>query len=837
MSTVQKNAPRKRSSVAVSGAIADVSKAKKTKGARAAAFGHFEVYQAEKDEDLHEELQDPDLDTVTKGELVIKRLVSFASWLTQNPVLQMNSTEKCLGIKSIQQYFGSVKEEIKEQTSELAIWENHEEEWYSQLRSNLGSGKKRTQLDGEDDFKDPSSRALPIRCEASKLRQKERHWLQLQGVDLESICSSIIKNCSNDNNAYQNRCKLVLTALAVGRGGEVKFLRWDEFWWDDLFLSTEGVWTRMKTLTQHILYFQCDCIGYICDFYHSLGCYFSVEDGLYRIDHGNKKGNKKNTRANKFVFPDLRIVSNESVARMMTKLIRKHSHQQFQQLNQSRGIRVGSNTELAMHPEITPEEQRLAGGFSAGNNSELYTRMNPNLGMPAANALAGHPKPRGRVYPPSLDRLVSVSAETLDLLMARLYLISVPQFKEGGQLRPILRTCTASLIMHHQQMCSQFGTGNKVVQKLIDSVVKAKIEGTASEASKTLDHWSTIIQQDYETNNGLIPNLTDVTVLSAVQAQTVVINDLLLQYQRREVENELLTNEVASLRIALETQSGNIISGVSSAVTSALKAITPSRARELPITEHPVVKRPSLAVSVPGYVVSTTNRPSLAGIALVDGVSGETAVSEVSNVNDTSIPSAVRVFVNQMKAIVSSAEAEGKKDTLAQLCWRDDRLGNDSNKGLMVRDMLFDLVKEGKLHADHKLYEVEPLSLSRKNRGFYWAVMELVECVLTPEQELLIRLGKKEQNSIVDYDDVLKVAIYTIEDQAFKKMQVLDGKTGTQCRKTLTGMGGRYKKYCEDNNVERKKTSDSAMRGPPQQGKSILSYFGNMLSPSKKQKK
>jgi hypothetical protein len=36
------------------------------------------------------------------------------------------------------------------------------------------------------------------------------------------------------------------------------------------------------------------------------------------------------------------------------------------------------------------EEQQNAGGFKSGYNTDLYTRMNPKLGMTAANALACH---------------------------------------------------------------------------------------------------------------------------------------------------------------------------------------------------------------------------------------------------------------------------------------------------------------------------------------------------------------------------------------------------------------------------------------------------------------
>jgi hypothetical protein len=86
----------------------------------------------------------------------------------------------------------------------------------------LGAGKKRHLITGNWEFKDPSSRALAIRSTESDLHQSEQMWAELQGVNLESICKSIIEG--NASNCYRECSKLVLTALAVACGGEVAFL-------------------------------------------------------------------------------------------------------------------------------------------------------------------------------------------------------------------------------------------------------------------------------------------------------------------------------------------------------------------------------------------------------------------------------------------------------------------------------------------------------------------------------------------------------------------------------------------------------------------------------------
>jgi hypothetical protein len=148
---------------------------------------------------------------------------------------------------------------------------------------------------------------------------------------------------------------------------------------------------------------------------------------------------------------------------------------------------VGSNTTLAAHPDVTPEEQRNAGGCKSGYNMDQYTRMNPKLRMTAANGLAGHKNAQKMVYPPSLGSLVGlIDGNCLNRLELKLYLLLVAQFKPGGPLQPFLQMCTAKLIMEHPRMVRDFGRNNKMVKKLVESMVKAELAVNLSEASQSL---------------------------------------------------------------------------------------------------------------------------------------------------------------------------------------------------------------------------------------------------------------------------------------------------------------------------------------------------------------
>lgn len=102
----------------------------------------------------------------------------------------------------------------------MPVWNRHEELWYSTLRESFGTGKKKDLITGNWEFKDPSSRALPIRATESDLRQCKRMWKELQGVDLESISFSII--ALGESNCYRERSKLVVMALVTELLVEVK---------------------------------------------------------------------------------------------------------------------------------------------------------------------------------------------------------------------------------------------------------------------------------------------------------------------------------------------------------------------------------------------------------------------------------------------------------------------------------------------------------------------------------------------------------------------------------------------------------------------------------------
>lgn len=76
-------------------------------------------------------------------------------------------------------------------------------------------------------------------------------------------------------------------------------------------------------------------------------------------------------------------------------------------------------------------------------------------------------------------------------------------------------------------MQKECGMSNEVGLKLAKSLQQAKLASSSVEANKLLNEWSQVIKEDYDQKNSLIQHCTDTTILQVVQAQSVMINNLI----------------------------------------------------------------------------------------------------------------------------------------------------------------------------------------------------------------------------------------------------------------------------------------------------------------------
>lgn len=110
----------------------------------------------------------------------------------------------------------------------------------------------------------------------------------------------------------------------------------------------------------------------------------------------------------------------------------------------------------------TDAEIEIRGGWTAasGSSSKSYKESNVALTIPALNAINGWADIRSNKLPPRLECFESETMVALERFMQELYVIGVVAFLPNGHLRPLLRACTASLLMYLEDFKAQFNIRN-----------------------------------------------------------------------------------------------------------------------------------------------------------------------------------------------------------------------------------------------------------------------------------------------------------------------------------------------------------------------------------------
>lgn len=276
-----------------------------------------------------------------------------------------------------------------------------------------------------------------------------------------------------DELPFQWCACLVTTALAVGWGGEVNFQSYDEWRWDPHFEVMDTLWwTKLKILIKYAMAMVADRENWLVDFYHAIGCFWAMEDGLFHSD--------MNDPAAQFVFPKLHEFRDAGVAKMLTQVIHKNMPEGMPEELKTdysmKSMRQGAITELAVHKDIGLFESTGHSGHSTGTSQDSYLDRNCiALHLPAGVIFAQWDDARMQVFPPRLETLGPHANVHIGKLIKFLFVISIPDFFPGGPLRPIPRTATASLIMYYVRMQNECGSENVVVNKLCNSAIQANI--------------------------------------------------------------------------------------------------------------------------------------------------------------------------------------------------------------------------------------------------------------------------------------------------------------------------------------------------------------------------
>jgi hypothetical protein len=705
---------------------------------------------------------DPPLDDLeeihVEGDNLEHILGGFADYLIVTEILQNNSTGKLLSSESKRKYFERTKDLMYRKFKKHECWVN--DSWYQTLRKQVESSSLRKEFqNGADDYKDPSVRPIYSKIiDPAYLRITARAsngWRTQQGIDLSSITKSLLKKASYKNKNCEKRAVLLCNFLAMGRGGESKFLRWDEWFWDPLLELTDAIWTQMKTLEKWPITFGPDYHSYENDFYHAFHCFFLIDDGLYRTP--------AKERIAKFVFPRLHKMQNDNVSRKVTSWLRDECDAELRDRTSSKSLRKGANNELAMNRLIQKQERLVRGGWAATDTSDTaaYREVNPALTYPPMLALAGWPDPHARIHPMRLPLdLGDENLRAIQVLAETIYLSNIEKFEQLPHiLPPFVYTCVAAGVMYHPQMYIDHGPNNVVVEKMIDRVIESKLAATRESSHQLLCSWATTIKDDFRAQNMQVERATELNLVEVVNQQSVLIKELcnqrrddaLLQ-QQKDITMEKLVHGMSLL---------------SQEFTASAKRKAPSSPSSDPGSPSP--KRSRLE---PAATLSP-----LKNLGSLSPLKNLESLSRGDNLQHLKIS-----LDDGPRALFGTGELRFGQ--------RGAAVASQRNSNIEVSTVLIELYNSGQLRkANAVLSLTRYLEITNNNASKYKSAMRLVQESWTPEQEDKLR---SKNGGLLDEIQLHDVAMQ-VEQACLQRMASLEGRKDVgRTKAKIIGLGLRH---------------------------------------------
>ena len=755
-----------------------ISNAPSTQGGYEAAIKRFDEFQKARNDPVFSDLKKVHV----RDDHLQKLMLDFGTYLVQIDIPYAN---RVLSAETKSKYFEKLKEALKEKFPKHKAFDD--ERWYTSLRKDIEKGATRTNLLSNESFENKTLPFYPLLVD-TYVREKHRslilHGDLTYASDMRSLCCLLIKAAGGpgkmvEGGPLQQRVWFVMSMLAIGRGGEIKFQRYDEWHWDELFQAIDSTWTEIKTLTQHCMLFGPDKESYLCDFFHAFGSFFSVENGLYRA-------RELDPAIHKFVFPHLHGIQNSSVAGKLTSIMRSYLPPAVKDSISSRSIRRGATTFLSMHPSITEAELNARGCWASETNSKAYRETTPILSIPGQNALANWMDIRTIKYPPRLECLGSHTHDNLEKFMDRLYVVDVPAFGPGGTLRPFLRACTAAIIMYHFQVVKDYGPSHPLVERVVRVAEEIDLcDGALSDPSKVLRHWASKIKADFDNQNPDIidpaqHSLQDCLKQNNVLLQKVLADNASYRITINEQQSTLdhVVRDIVRLTRATEEMAHSVASGS--------RERSPQR-RRLPSSSAPSVANDGIAstANVTTDMMSQPNNSELTADGkrqsdqLVALAGDQAPASKRRSIPSTSLKKNSAFLTHS-----SAAEAAGK-----------------SSAKTPIADVLFQLY-EAKAFQGHK-DRLRSISLSHFNeKDKFAATMELVECLISDDQwSKLCTCGQPVREMMDTTNAVQQVCMTTLrawEESAGLK-EPLRKKSSERAMPYFIGVGARvvaYKKAC-----------------------------------------
>ena len=147
-------------------------------------------------------------------------------------------------------------------------------------------------------------------------------------------------------------------------------------------------------------------------------------------------------------------------------------------------------------------------GNDSGTKIDLYEdKMNISIAIRGGKLLANY-RADAEFRVPSIDCLPSAAVERME---EKLFIIHLTEFKPMGDLHPVLWTCMAVLIMHHNLVEQDLGSNNAIATTLKQAARVARITDNRFDIDTApeviLCKWSDMIKAEFICLNHSIPEV------------------------------------------------------------------------------------------------------------------------------------------------------------------------------------------------------------------------------------------------------------------------------------------------------------------------------------------
>ena len=468
---------------------------------------------------------------------------------------------------SIVNYFSPLLQLLKnlDPDHEYLKGEPETQEWWKKMKNDLRQGYKKNKIRGERDSYGPKCSALYIINQPQLIRYSHNDMHALQNIDLHYIVRQLKRNATTGNRNHMRIARLVFSAHAACRSGELKFCRVSNMIFDARFGVLDTTWCEVKTCNSYALPMvnHSNTAAYMVDFYHAVGSAFLLYDEiLYR----------RETDITDFLFAHLHARNDAYVSKVSTKDIRENLpsgiQKEVKDRYSSKSMRKGACTVMCANRYLTKSNMLARSGHSSsGNHFETYVdSVGIGLSLPAAMVLNEYDDPYMMPYSCSFNALPDEDQFFVDEVIGAFFITNINEFKEDGRLYPALIMMGATLIMSYNQMKSMYRTTDLVVGKI--EQIFEDIDGLSVDKLAT---WSKLITEDFAAKNSvsrIIDQLDAAQLISAVNNNTTATVNVMsaistmadqLEVLRRENKIILRENdnlrEIQHLRQLLQNQS------------------------------------------------------------------------------------------------------------------------------------------------------------------------------------------------------------------------------------------------------------------------------------------